>query len=85
MMVERTHVLQERADNAFKKEMEEINNIKPPIEFREKNINDLIAFWREKVIASGCDEEKLIAMCYVDAYQSVRINHGLELLPERNK
>lgn len=49
------------------------------------NINKLILHWRK----TRADAEEnndleliLIARCYVDAYQTVRINHGLPLLPQ---
>ena len=46
------------------------------------NIDELIRFWRKAVIEAKDDEKILIARCYVDAFQTVRVNHGLELLAE---
>jgi len=51
------------------------------------NINDLIGYWRAKKTeaADNLDkEEELIASCYVDAFQTVRVNHGLPLLGKSN-
>lgn len=50
-----------------------------------ENINSLIRLWRKeklKANKSGDKEEQLIASCYIDAFQTVRVNHGLVLLPK---
>ena len=47
-----------------------------------ENINELIIHWREKIEEASCPNEKLIARCYVDAFQTVRLNHNLPLLPK---
>lgn len=55
------------------------------MEFNEQNINSLIEHWRGKVKKAEDtrnDEDLLVARCYVDAFQTVRINHGLGLLPK---
>lgn len=55
------------------------------MELDTANINDMIQFWRKKVKTAKTNRDKLIAMCYVDAFQTVRINHGLELLPKKRE
>lgn len=54
------------------------------IELDIKNLDKLIMYWRKAKINAEDEEDKLIASCYVDAYQTVRINHGLPLLPKDN-
>lgn len=47
-------------------------------------INNLITFWRrEKTVAQSGElkEDEIKADIYIDAYQTVRVNHGLERLP----
>jgi len=54
------------------------------VELNEKNINSLIRYWRKKnkmSVSAGHSEDALIARCYVDAYQTVLVNHGLPMLP----
>lgn len=50
-----------------------------------ENINSLIEYWREKIDEASGPTDKLIARCYVDAFQTVRINHNLPLLPKTDK
>jgi len=51
-----------------------------------ERINKMIDYWREKRDKSGSDSRAhLIASCYVDAYQCVRVNHGLCLLDVRHE
>lgn len=50
-------------------------------ELNIENINSLIRFWRQKKKEAVTAEQKIIARCYIDAYQTVRINHGYKLLP----
>ena len=48
-----------------------------------ENINKLIKYWRKvkvKAMSELNEEETLIASCYIDAFQTVRVNHGLHLL-----
>lgn len=48
-----------------------------------ENIDNLIRFWRKqkvKAINELDEEEELVASCYIDAFQTVRVNHGLHLL-----
>jgi len=47
-----------------------------------KNIHTLIKYWRKEYKNSETPSESLIASCYVDAYQTVLINHGLSQLPK---
>ena len=47
-----------------------------------ENINCLITHWRKRKAIASTTERKLIAVCYIDALQTVRVNHGLPLLPE---
>ena len=50
------------------------------------NINDLIKYWRSKKTEAADnlnEENELIASCYVDAFQTVRVNHGMPLLGEK--
>ncbi len=44
------------------------------------NLNSLIQYWRAKKDAADNPHDRLIASCYVDAYQTVRVNHNLPLL-----
>ena len=45
-----------------------------------ENVDKLIGFWRNKIVSAKTSEEKLMAECYVDAFQTVRVNNGLSLL-----
>lgn len=49
--------------------------------FDTKMVNNLIRYWRAKKLNAKTEEEVLIAACYVDAFQTMRINHGLNKLP----
>lgn len=45
----------------------------------------LIQLWRKKkeeATKVGDDDMRLMADCYIDAFQTVRVNSGLPLLPE---
>jgi hypothetical protein len=44
-------------------------------------LDGCIIFWRAKKRSAETDEDKIIASCYVDAYQSARISLLGELLP----
>ena len=50
------------------------------IAFDEAMVNKLIVYWREKLCNSKDAQVMLIAECYIDAYQTVRVNHGLDPL-----
>lgn len=45
-----------------------------------KNIHDLINYWRKEVNSATGATDKLIARCYVDAFQTVLVNHNLPKL-----
>ena len=47
-----------------------------------KNINSLITYWRGMINKADNPHDKLVARCYVDAFQTVRVNHNLPLLPK---
>ncbi len=44
-------------------------------------LDDAIRHWRKKRDNATTDEDKLMAVCYVDAFQSVRVSVFGELLP----
>ena len=49
-----------------------------------QNIDSLITLWRGRkaaAITNGDKQDELISGCYVDAYQTVRVNNGLSILP----
>ncbi len=53
------------------------------IMFDIKMVDTLIEFWRKAVKEADRKkdkESKLIASCYVDAFQTMRINHGFKCL-----
>jgi len=43
-------------------------------------LNALIEVWRIRLKESTAPSETRIARCYIDAYQTIRVNHGLEKL-----
>ena len=45
-----------------------------------KNIHNLIKYWRKEEKNSEGITDKLIARCYIDAYQTVLVNHSLPKL-----
>ena len=45
-----------------------------------ENVNELIEFWRKHLAENYAPSDKLIARCYIDAYQTIRVNHGLTKL-----
>ncbi len=51
----------------------------------EKYLDNAIKKWRNELGISKTKEDKLIAKCYIDAYQSVRISILGKLLPKENK
>ena len=53
----------------------------------QEYLNYAIRRWRKRRDEAENEEDKLIAMCYVDAFQSVRVSFFNELLPieEENK
>lgn len=55
------------------------------MELNIENINNLIRYWRDQKENAMDDENRLIASCYVDAFQTVRVNHGLSILPKEEK
>ena len=44
-------------------------------------LDDAIRHWRKKRDNATTDEDKLMAVCYVDAFRSVRVSVFGELLP----
>jgi len=44
------------------------------------NLDDMIRYWRKEKKNATTDEERLVASCYIDAYQTVRVNNNLGLL-----
>lgn len=44
-------------------------------------LDDAIRHWRKKRDNAITDEDKLMAVCYVDAFQSVRVSVFGKLLP----
>ena len=44
-------------------------------------LDDAIRHWRKKIDNATTDEDKLMAVCYVDAFRSVRVSVFGELLP----
>ena len=45
-------------------------------------LHSLICFWRVKRDLAGAgSEDQLVARCYVDAFQTVLVNHDLPMLP----
>lgn len=53
--------------------------------FDEKLVNDQIVYWRKRKAAAAAENDtggEITCGCYIDAYQSVRIAHGLGCLPE---
>lgn len=56
-------------------------NLKKIHHFDVEMIDRLICYWRKCVNGAENEEKLLIARCYVDAYQTVRVNHGFGLLP----
>ena len=47
-----------------------------------KNLDNLIRHWRGVLSEDPDDiEQCLVAQSYIDAFQTVRVNHGLPLLP----
>jgi hypothetical protein len=54
------------------------------IKFNEKMVNRLIEHWRKQHQTAKdkhMQRDVIVASCYVDAYQTIRVNHNLELLP----
>ena len=47
-----------------------------------ENLDRLITIWRERKGDAANPDDLIIAACYVDAFQTVRVNNGLGLLPE---
>lgn len=47
-----------------------------------ENIDSLIRYWRKKEKEAKTERDIHTAACYVDALQTVRVNHGLQLLPD---
>ena len=57
------------------------------VELNVEKLDELIVFWRlalDKAVAEGREEDEQTAKCYIDAYQTVRVLHGLDLLPREN-
>jgi len=46
------------------------------------NIDKLITYWRKQLNEASVPTDKLVARCYIDAFQTVRVNHGLDPLPK---
>jgi len=46
-----------------------------------KNIHKLIKYWRKEKENADGPSDRLIASCYIDAFQTVLNNHGLSQLP----
>ncbi len=45
-------------------------------------LDNMIRYWRIEQLEATNKKDRKIACCYVDAYQTIRINHGLDLLSE---
>jgi hypothetical protein len=48
------------------------------------SIDNMIRFWRQR-LREDKGEDVIIASCYVDAFQTIRVNHGLPPLPREEK
>ena len=48
-----------------------------------ENLDSLIRVWRARRDKAETDSDRHTAACYVDAFQTVRVNHGLPLLKKR--
>lgn len=55
------------------------------MELNIENLDSMIKYWRHEKENAIDDKNELIASCYVDAFQTVRVNHGLPLLPKDEK
>ena len=52
------------------------------VELDVENLDNLIRYWRKERDNAKDEEDKLVARCYIDAFQTVRVNNGLKLLPK---
>ena len=55
------------------------------VKLNVKDIDRLIRYWRRVKKKAKNREEELVASCYVDAFQTVRVNHKLPLLPKEEE
>ncbi len=52
----------------------EVTNALEIVELTKKTLDECIQYWRNKKSNETTPEQKLIAECYIDAYQSTRKN-----------
>lgn len=59
---------------------EELLHESETIKLDVRMVKNLVRFWRKEKINSPNEKDTLIALCYIDAYQTILFNHGIGML-----